>query len=706
NLAIQASLRLATKNSAYIWIASHLIIAHMHKTISPRFSTAQDESKSVSLPGRGGQRLSQQFLDVVEKHRQVLDAAVVHLRDYELTYDMIMDIQANFLGRDGVRIVERIQHMYMRIALAIHLDDIANVLATYDLLSSRLVTHDRFTAMYSGTTAKTLSSMYSTSFSNCTVRDAFDAVTRCVFATRGGGTVAIAAHAVPCSGRNTTCNHEESAIGLWALMRFLDGAASFTRRPKDLRTDLINICVSPCHIDVRSVIEYNNIHQSELSELKSLTITVALPDIFMARIDDDEEWSMFCPRDTPDLSTLQGSRFEDAYKAYEASGVPRVKIRARDLWYMMLRSLILTGGPSIIFKDNSTGKSNLANNPCQTDLRSGMMDGICQEDDLFPRNHASIELPMFVTQDKSLDLDKLHRATKETVYNLNKILDREGPHLSDIMDQNADYRVIAIGVNGLADVFIALHLPYESLEAADLNIRIAETMYHAALEASCELAEKHGPYDSFSQSPLANGILQFDMWEVSPSDAYDWATLRTRIRTSGVRNALLIGIGAGTTGDRTSGFSGSVDPSTSNVFNDQIVCPWLTQELSELCIWDDDMRDGIIAAKGSVQHLPTIPAHIKAVYRTAWEVDPKTVLKMALDRAPYVCHSQCVSLHIESPNAEQLGNLLMRAWSSGMKTGIHRLHSRFPDPSVSGTSSEDNTDREMSFDDFVLSGSS
>ncbi|KAJ7436452.1 ribonucleotide reductase [Mycena galericulata] len=700
-LAIQASLRLSGINSAYIWIASHLEVADMHKAINASFS---DSVKNIR-DGGGRRHLSGEFMSAVEKHHQVLDAALVHFRDYDLTYDMIKNMQTNLLGRNGDRVVERVQHMYMRIALAIHLDDIPKVLSTYELLSSRLVTHDYFVALYAGTTAKNLTSYYTTGFANSDARDMFEAISRTVFAARDGATVAISAHGVPCSGRNTTCHHEDSNVGLWPMMRFIDGAISFAKRQDDHRADLINICVPTSHIDIRSILEYNNMHRSELADHKSLTITLSLSDTFMSRVNEDGDWSMFCPRDTPDLLRLTGSAYEDAYKTYEASGISRVHMKARDLWHAILRSIILTGGPSIVFRDNISGKSNLTDGHCHTDLRTGMIDASTESDELYPRNHASIELPLFVTHDKQFDLEKLHRVTKETVYNLNKLLDRSIPHLATIMDNNQEYRALAIGMNGLADVFAALRMPYESLEAVDLNVQIAETMYHAALDASCDLAEDHGPYDAFYHSPLSNGILQFDLWEVTPSNAYDWNSLRKRIRASGVRNALLLGIGAGDESARVSGFSGSTDPSTSNVLDGRVICPWLTQELSQLGLWNEDMRES------SIQHIRDIPDSLKAIFKTAWEIDQKMVIKMALGRAPYICQSQCISFHMEAPTTDQLVRPHPPPAFNAVHISINNSYypgrpiDTFPELSASGTSYEGDTDGEMSFDEFIFSGS-
>lgn len=300
----------------------------------------------------------------------------------------------------------------------------------------------------------------------------------------------------------------------------------------------------------------------------------------MRRVDEDGDWSLFCPKNVPELLNSSGRSFEDAYRRYESSDIPRIKIKARELSQMMMRSLILTGGPSIVFKDSVickiyfgqctrtaqlntlAGKTNLTETfPCsQADLRTGMIDTLGEDAELFPRNHASLTLPLFVTRDGSFDFPGFHRATKETVYALNKILDISMPHLSTIMDRNKDFRAIGVGINGLADVFTAMRLPYESLEAAELNITIAETMYHAALEASNDLAAIDGPYASFTRSPLRNGIMQFDFWEVTPSDRYDWATLCDRIRTTGVRNATLIAIGSGGGSELLSGFTRSTNP--------------------------------------------------------------------------------------------------------------------------------------------------
>ncbi|KAJ7783126.1 ribonucleotide reductase [Mycena metata] len=678
----------------------------MHKTILPKFTDAVKTFRDVN----GNSTLTADFMEAVEKYQTTLNSAIVHLRDYDHTYGTISDMQHRMLNRHNGRITERIQHLYMRIAVAIHLQDIASVLNTYELLSTRHITLDAFISAGTGTTGPMISTSYSIALFNSHIHDMYDAIARTVFAVRRGGTASIAAQKMPCSGRNVHCQHKDCNIGLWTLMKFLDGAIAFTRHHEDLRTDIVNIAVEAWHLDVRALIDFNNMHQHELADHKSLTTTICIPDIFMNRVDENEEWSMFCPSHVDDLFNLSGPYFDQAYRRHESGTTPCIKIQARELWHAILRSIILTGGPSIIFKDNVNGKSNFADTSpaCHSDLRTGMIDPLAEEDELYPRNHTSIALPLFVTRDGLFDFEKLHEITKEAVYLLNKALDASMPQLLVRLDRNRDFRSIGVGIHGLADVFVAMRMPYESLEAAELNVQIAETMYHAALEGSWELAMIHGPYTNFPESPLANGILQFDFWDAKPMDRYDWPGLRDRIRATGVRNATLISIGPGSGGYLSSGFTDTTEPLPSNVLEGEIICPWLVEDLSILGIWDDDIRANIVSAKGSIQHIATVPANIKAIYRTAWEIDPKSTLKMALGRAPFVCNSQSISFHLDSPNIETLGDLLMRAWSSGLKSGLHSVHSRFPEhrASVSSYEDADDSDREMSFDDVVVSSNS
>ncbi|KAJ7040612.1 ribonucleotide reductase [Mycena alexandri] len=678
-LAIQAALKASDINPAYLWIAAHLAVAELHKTVNPRFS---DSVRRIS-DGASQDVVDEDFIDVVKNHGQVLDSAIVHMRDYDLTYDMLKNLEQRSLGRSGSQISERPQHMYMRMALAMHLSEIPRVQATYELLSSRLVVHDSYVSVFSGTTELVRSSSCSISVSDSDVKELYDAVAKCVFAVRRGGTVAISAQGIACAGRNAICHHRESSVGMWTMLKFLEVAISFARCAHDKRADVVNVCLEPWHIDIRSVVEFNNMHRHELADQRSITITLSLPDIFMARVDEDSDWSLFCPKDVPDLLRLKGHHFETAYTQYESSSVHRVTVRARELWNLMLRSQIITGGPSVIFRDNINGKSNLTETPasCHADLQDGTVDLLADDDQLHPRNRASIALPLFVTRDAVFDFEKLHQVVKETVCNLNRILDASIPRLEASMDRNQEFRAISIGIHGLADVFTALRLAYESPEAAALNVRIAETMYHGALESSCDLAEQFGPYAAFARSPLANGIFQYDFWDVTPSDHFDWDHLHSRIRASGVRNATLIAVGPGMLEDTPTGFTQSTDPFTSNVLADGVICPWLVQELVGLGLWNEVTR--------SVQQIPLLPDEVKAIYRTAWEIDPKNVLKLALDRAPFTCNTQGLSLHLESPDVDRLGELMMRAWSMG-----------------DSSFDEEDTDREMSFDDVILSSSS
>ncbi|KAJ7725028.1 ribonucleotide reductase [Mycena metata] len=667
----------------------------MHKSIQPTFSDAVKDLQEDNRP------INEDYSDAVEQYYTTMDPAIVHLRDFDHTYDAIRYIQSRFLRRIDGRFTERIQHLYMRIAAALHLTDVPKVLATYELLSRRLITMDPCVSLLAGTDEKVLSSQFSINVSNCTVPEMYNAVAKCVFAVRKGASVAIAAQGVPCSGRNPVCDHRESDIGLWALMSFMDTAFTFTRSHGDKRTDPANVAVEVWHIDVRSIIDFNNIHQHDLVDQRNLTVTLCLPDIFMGRVEDNGEWALFCPKNVPDLLNTSGSYFDDAYHRYELSAIPRIKVRAKELWHTILRSIILTGGPYLIFKDSMNGKSNLpeASPSCQSMLRTGMVDVLGEDAELFPRNYASLTLPLFMTRDREFDFADLHQATKETVYALNKVLDISEDHLSTIFDRNKDFRSIAIGVNGLADLFTAMRMPYESLEAADLNINIAETMYHAALEASNELAAIHGPYKAFRHSPMAHGIMQFDFWETTPSDRYDWKSLCDKIHTTGVRNASLISIGPGDDGEVPSGFTTSTNPLPSNLLDGHIPCPWLVEDLTKLGLWNDEIRREITTAKGSIQGIRIIPADIKAIYRTAWEIDPQCIAKMAVDRAPFICNTQSITFHLHNPNVDVLDELMRRMWSSGLKTGIHTLHSRFPDQAGSRSSLDEDTDREMSYEE-------
>ncbi|KAJ7186926.1 ribonucleotide reductase [Mycena filopes] len=691
NYAIQISMNSAAIHPAYSWIAAHIEVDNMHRTMQPMFS----QSVKAFQDDFGKRSLSKEFLEVVEKNHRVLDAAIIHLRDYDHTYGAVKHMQDHFLGRKDGQVVERIQHMYMRTAVAIHLHDIPSVLSTYELLSSRQLTLDAFVSLSAGTKERFMSATHSMALAAAHVQDLFDAITRAVFSTRRGGTVAISAQGLPCNGRNSHCRHK----------------SSFTRRQQDDRTDLINVALDVWHVDIRAFVDFNTMHRHDLAEQKSVTTTVCIPNIFMTRVKSGGEWSMFCPSVAEDLLHLSGPYFSDAYERYEASSTPRVKMRAKDLWDTILRSIILTGGPSIIFKDNLNGMSP----SCHSDMRTGMIDVLSEEDELYPRNHSSVALPLFVTRNGRFNFENLHQVTKEAVYILNKALDLSLPHLVARMDHNKDYRVIAVGSHGLAvgshglaDVFTAMRMPYESLEAVDLNVQIAETMYHAALEASWELAVVHGAYENFLSSPLANGMMQFNFWDVTPTERYDWRKLSDRIRASGVRNASLIAIGAGSGAQWSSGFTPSTEPLPSNLLDGHILCPWLVDDLDKLGLWNDTVREAIVAADGSIQQISAIPGNIKAIYRTAWEVDPKSILKMVLGRAPFVCHSQNVSFHMETPTIDQLDELMMRAWTSGLKSGIHRLHARFPEQNREETPSSyelDDTDREMSFDDVLVPSS-
>ncbi|KAJ7750554.1 hypothetical protein B0H16DRAFT_1460659 [Mycena metata] len=636
---LSAALRAVKINPHYTWIAAHIEVTKMHKSLRPSFSETMLQFQNAT----GAPVLQEELIAVIEKNHQVLDAAVIHMRDYDHSYGMIEEIQKRFLARSGDAVIERIQHMFMRMAVSIHMDDIPNVLATYELLSSGQVIHDASMASNAGFAGQAISSTYTMAFSDMNMKDMYESVAKCLFAIRNGAKVAVSAQGVPCSGRSGACRHDDNNIGLWPMLKFLDGAISFARRPEDKHDDIMNILIEPWHVDVTGLVEFNEHHRHGLSTQKSLTFSLSVPDIFMSRVENDEDWTLFCPHDVPDLPYLRGTAFDDAYTSYEASNTRKVTIRARDLWDTILRFLIVTGGPSLIYKDTVYEKSNIPEaRSVQFDLRSGVIDTFGIPYELSPRNHASIALPLLISSTSTFDF------------------------------------------------------------ASALNARIAETMYYAALEASCELAEEHGPYEAFSQSPTARGVLQFDMWLTKSSPFLDWITLRNQIRTFGLRNAVMIAIGPGRCTEVYSGFASSVDPSASNVYN-QVVSPWLVDELSAIGMWNNGIRQQIIREKGSIQDIDIIPSEVKNIFRTAWEIDPEVSIQMARERAPFVCHTESLSLYMESPTPDALGALLMRTWASELKVGIHKLQTGYADRQSKASSSDDDpTDREMSFEDFVL----
>ncbi|KAJ7665244.1 hypothetical protein DFH06DRAFT_1127581 [Mycena polygramma] len=671
-LAIQSALRAAPLSPAYVWMAGHLEVSKMHKTLYSRFS---DSVKAIEA-GRGEYLLRRDFLDSVIRHQRELNSAIVHFRDYEHSYYTVRHIQRRCLARDGDTVLERIQHMIMRSAVAVHQQDLESVLAMYELLSTRQLTYDVFLYRNAGFADAPLSSISTMALFAVTVKEVYDAIAKCAFAARNGGRIALSAIAIPCCGRRTD----------------------------DRRTNLANVAIEPWHIDTRSVLEFLNMHQDGLCDQRSMTISLIIPDLFMVRLEEDGPWTMFCPTDVPDLINLQGNEFDDAYVRYEKSGSARARMPARDLWDMILRSNLQAGGPSIIFKDNVNRKTNLPHlGPSfHADAGSGMIDTFAARQFLSERHHASIALPLMVTAASTFDFGKLRNITREITITLNKVLDMKCT--ADADDRNADFRAVAIGMYGLADVFAALRLPYASPEAASLSRRISETLYYAALEASCELAEHQGAYKEFSNSPLAEGTFQFDLWDTRASTYFDWDDLRSRIRRYGVRNAAMIAIAAGSSADTVTGYTESTDPISSNL-DGNTVCPWLVKELDGLGLWTETMRDDILKAEGSVQRIDGLPEDVKEVYLTAWEIDPEAILRMALQRAPFVCHSQALTWYLYEPTVDSLGELLVRAWASGLKTGAHTVRGRTASrtPSSHQNNTDSDGDGQMSFEDVVAS---
>ncbi|KAG1865188.1 ribonucleotide reductase large subunit [Suillus tomentosus] len=456
------------------------------------------------------------------------------------------------------------------------------------------------------------------------------------------------------------------------MLRAYDATARYVDQGGNKRPGAFAIYLEPWHPDIFDFLDLSKNHGKEESRARDLFYTLWICDLFMKHVESNENWSLFCPNEAPGLHEVHGEEFEALYETYEIEGRAQTVIPAQKLWYAILEAQIETGGPFMVYKDSANRKSN------QKNLGTIKLSNLCTEiieysspEETAVCNLASLALPTFISNGK-YDFQKLHDVAKVITRNLNRII-----------DVNMRHHPIGLGVHGLADAFMILRLPFDSPEARQLNLQIFETIYHAGLEASCEEAKIDGPYKTFRGSPADLGQLQYDLWGVTPSDLWDWTSLKEKIAQTGLRNSLLVAPMPTASTSQILGFNECFEPYTSNIYTRhvlagefQVVCPWLLRDLVDRGLWNDDMKNMIIAHNGSVANIPSIPNDIKAIYKTIWEISQKKVIDLAADRGAFICQSQSLNIHLQSPTVGQLTSMHFYGWKKGLKTGMYYLRTR------------------------------
>lgn len=704
NLAAEIAASLTTIHPDYSILASRIAVSNLHKNTTKSFSGTMRKLYQYAdkKNGRSMPLIANDVMQVIDEHADLLDSTIIYDRDYGFDYFGFKTLEKSYLLRLDGKICERPQHMYMRVAVGIHKEDIDEVIKTYHLLSERWMTHATPTLFNAGTPKPQMSSCFLLTMKEDSIEGIYDTLKQTAKISQGAGGIGLAIHDIRATGSfiggtNGTSN------GLVPMLRVFNDTARYVDQGGGKRKGAFAVYLEPWHADVFEFLDLRKNHGKEELRARDLFYALWISDLFMKRVEADGEWSLFCPSEAPGLSECWGMEFEALYKRYESEGRARKTIKAQELWFAILESQIETGTPYLLYKDAANSKSN------QQNLGTIKNSNLCTEiieftspDEVAVCNLASLALPRFVIDGK-LDHDRLFEVTYQVAKNLNKIIDGNYYPVEEARRSNLRHRPIGIGIQGLADVFILLRLPFESELARLLNKNIFETIYFAAMTASKDLAKEQGAYQTFDGSPVSKGIFQFDMWDVIPGDRWNWDALKEEVKKFGVRNSLLIAPMPTASTSQILGNNECFEPYTSNIYTRRvlsgefiIVNKHLLKDLIELGLWNNDMKNQIIASNGSIQHIDGIPADIKELYKTVWEIKQRNLIDMAADRAAYICQSQSLNLFVEHPTTSKLTSMHFYAWKKGLKTGMYYLRTQAATQAVQFTLEKKGLQKEVS----------
>jgi ribonucleoside-diphosphate reductase alpha subunit len=585
--------------------------------------------------------------------------------------------------------VERPQHMWLRVAIGIHGDNLDLIRETYDLMSQKYFTHATPTLFNAGTPRPQLSSCFLLAMENDSIEGIYNTLRDCALISKWAGGIGLHIHNIRASGSHIRGTNG-SSNGIVPMLRVFNNTAKYVDQGGGKRNGSFAIYLEPWHADIDLFLQMRKNHGDEELKARDLFYALWIPDLFMERVKSEGTWTLFCPDECPGLADVYGDEFVKLYETYEASGKGRKTVKARDLWFQIMDAQMETGTPYLLYKDACNKKSNQQN--VGTIKSSNLCSEVVQYSDdkeTAVCNLASIALPTYIdqTQDPPMfDFAKLHEVAKVITFNLNRIIDVNYYPTPKTELSNRRHRPIGIGIQGLADVFMMMNMSFTSDEARELNRQIFETIYHGALEKSCEMAITDGPYETFAGSPASEGKLQFDLWGVDPSEKvqrYDWNQLKENVKIYGLRNSLLLAPMPTASTSQILGFNECIEPITSNIYNRRTIAgefimanKYLMKDLIQLDLWNEKIKNNIIANNGSVQHIDVIPAEIREKYRTVWELPMRTLIDMAADRGAFICQSQSLNLWLEDPNYKMLTSMHFYAWSKGLKTGIYYLRRR------------------------------
>ena len=684
NLAAEVAATNTITHPDYALLASRIAVSNLHKNTKKSFSeTVKDLYEYIDpKTNEKAPLISDEVYNVIKKNADVLDSTIIYDRDFRYDFFGFKTLERSYLLKLNGEVAERPQQMLMRVAIGIHTDDIDSAIETYNYMSEGWFTHATPTLFNSGTPKPQMSSCFLLTTKEDSISGIYDTLKQCAQISQSAGGIGLSIHDIRATGSYIKGTNGTSN-GIVPMLRVFNDTARYVDQGGGKRKGSFAIYVEPWHADIFDFLDLKKNHGKEEQRARDLFYALWIPDLFMKRVEENGDWTLMCPHECPGLSDTYGKKFEKLYKKYESEGKGRKTMKAQELWFKILESQIETGTPYMLYKDAANEKSN------QKNLGTIKSSNLCTEiieytapDEVAVCNLASIALPKFVIDGK-FDHEKLFNVTYRVTRNLDKVIDANYYPVPEARNSNMRHRPIGIGVQGLADAFILMRHAFDSPEAKQLNKEIFETIYYAAVTASKDLAIENGPYETWKGSPISNGVFQFDMWKVKPTDRWEWDLLREEVKKHGVRNSLLLAPMPTASTAQILGNNECFEPYTSNIYTRRvlsgefiIVNKHLLRDLVKLGIWNDRLKNKLMASNGSIQNIDEIPENIKELYKTAWEISQKEILDMAADRGAYIDQSQSLNIFMENANFAKLTSMHFYGWKAGLKTGMYYLRTK------------------------------
>ena len=687
NLAAEIAATMTTTHPDYAKLAARISVSNLHKNTKKSFSETMEDLYNYINPrtGKKAPLLSDEVYKIIKKNADKLDSSIIYNRDFGYDFFGFKTLERSYLLKLNGKIVERPQHMLMRVSVGIHLDDIESALETYELMSKRYFTHATPTLFNSGTPKPQMSSCFLLTMKEDSIDGIYDTLKQTAKISQSAGGIGLSIHNVRATG-SYIAGTNGTSNGIVPMLRVFNDTARYVDQGGGKRKGSFAIYVEPWHADIFDFLELKKNHGKEEMRARDLFYAMWTPDLFMKRVEEDSNWTLMCPNECPDLYNLHGDEFDELYQKYESEGRGRKTIKARELWEKILESQIETGTPYMLYKDSANRKSN------QKNLGTIRSSNLCTEileytssDEVAVCNLASIALPMFV-KDGNFDHKSLFDVTVRVTKNLNRVIDRNFYPVKEAENSNFRHRPVGLGVQGLADTFIMLRLPFTSDKAKELNQEIFETLYFAAVTASVDEAKKDGVYQTYKGSPISKGEFQHNLWGIKDEDLsgrWDWSGLRKKVKKHGVRNSLLVAPMPTASTSQILGNNECFEPYTSNIYTRRVlsgefivVNKHLLEDLVQLGLWNEEMKQELMRNNGSIQNIETIPENIKELYRTVWEMSMKDIIDMSRHRGYFIDQSQSLNLFMEGATMAKLTSMHFYGWKSGLKTGMYYLRTK------------------------------